>query len=305
MMRRGLKKRKKPSSLLLLGVGFLACFFFSPAFSVSAHGTYTFAVYPTNDPGKVHAAFRPLADFIAAETGWTLRVVVTRNYQEMEQRLQDGSVDFAMVSPAAYVRFVSRVCYVATYAEWSEITQALSPYYHSVTISLKESPIETLQDLKGKNFGFTDRESTSGHRVPRRMLLKEGMEPEKFFKKVFYLGRHDAVIESLLAGSIQGGAVSDGTLHTAVSQYGDLFRILALSDPIPLDPVVASTSVPKEDVALLQKVLLSLPTDSRAMETIREILGWPGAGFVLLDTHFYDSLREALEIEIPKEDHDI
>jgi phosphonate transport system substrate-binding protein len=232
-------------------------------------------------------------------------VVVTRNYQEMEQRLQDGSVDFAMVSPAAYVRFVSRVCYVATYAEWSEITQALSPYYHSVMISLKESPIEALQDLEGKNFGFTDRESTSGHRVPRRMLLQEGIEPEKFFKKVFYLGRHDAVIESLLAGSIQGGAVSDGTLYAAISQYGDLFRVLALSDPIPLDPVVASPSVPEEDVALLREVLLSLPLESSAMEGIREILGWPGAGFVLLDTHFYDSLREALEIEIPKEDHDI
>jgi phosphonate transport system substrate-binding protein len=231
-------------------------------------------------------------------------VVVTRNYEEMEQRLQDGSVDFAMVSPAAYVRFVSHVCYVATYAEWSETLQVFSPYYHAVVIALKEGSVATLQELEGKNFGFTDRESTSGHRVPRRMLLQEGIEPEKFFKNVFYLGRHDAVIESLLAGSIQGGAVSDGTLHTAISQYGDLFRVLALSDPIPLDPVVASPGVPEEDAALLREVLLSLPPDSSAMEGIREILGWPGAGFVLLNTNFYDSLREALEPEIPQEDQE-
>lgn len=289
----------------LLFAGLLGGFLFLTASPGNADRGYVFALYPTNDPGKVYAAFRPLADFIARETGWTLRVVVTRNYQEMERRLQDGSVDFAMVSPAAYVRFVSRVCYVATYAEWNEEKRVLSPYYHSVLIALEESPIEVLEDLEGKNFGFTDRESTSGHRVPRRMLLKEGLEPEEFFKKVFYLGRHDAVIESLLAGSIQGGAVSDGTLNTAVVQYGDLFRVLALSDPIPLDPVVASPGVPKEDVALLREVLLSLPMDSPAMESIREMLGWPGAGFLLLDTHFYDSLREALEMQIPQEDHDI
>jgi len=281
------------SILCLCFFGILSFYAISPGIANTA---YTFATYPTNDPGRVHAAFRPLADFVAAETGWTLRVVVTRNYEEMQRRLLDGSVDFAIVSPSAYIRFSSLVSYVATYAERNHAKGSLSPYYHAVIIALKEGPVTDLQGLQGENFGFTDRDSTSGHYVPRLMLYSAGIEPEKFFKKVFYLGRHDAVIESLLAGSIQGGAVSDGTLANAVSQYGDLFRILALSDPIPLDAVVARPDMEREHLEILQRVLLSVSPDAPPMQAMEEHLGWPAAGFVRLGEGFYDSLRRALDV---------
>ncbi|HOO62439.1 MAG TPA: phosphate/phosphite/phosphonate ABC transporter substrate-binding protein [Synergistaceae bacterium] len=266
----------------------------------SAKGAYTFATYPTNDPARVYAAFRVLGEFVAEETGWDVRVVVTRNYEEMQRRLLDGSVDFAIVSPSAYVRFSSRFSYVATYAEWNEKKGALTPYYRSVIISLKESPVMELRDLKGKNFGFTDRESTSGHRIPRLMLHAADMEPESFFGNFFYLGRHDAVIQALLAGSIEGGAVSDGTLENAISRYGDRFRVLAVSDPIPLDAVVASPSVSEEHRELLCRTLLSISPDSPSMRALQEHLGWPAAGFVELEDAFYNSLRAAFDLPLPE-----
>ncbi len=280
------------------------CFFGVLSFCAISPGiantAYTFATYPTNDPARVYAAFRVLGEFVAGETGWDVRVVVTRNYEEMQRRLLDGSVDFAIVSPSAYIRFASRVSYVATYAEWNEKKGALTPYYRSMIISLKESPVMELRDLKGRNFGFTDRESTSGHRIPRLMLGAADMEPETFFGNFFYLGRHDAVIEALLAGSIEGGAVSDGTLENAISRYGDFFRILAVSDPIPLDAVVASPSVSEEHRELLCRTLLSISPDSPSMRALQEHLSWHAAGFVELEDAFYNPLRSVFDLPLPE-----
>ena len=269
--------------------------------SADASENYIFAVYPVHDPNRMLTAFQPLADFIAAETGVPVRLVVTGNYEEMTRRLADGSVHFAFFTSSGYVKHASSIpglVYLATYAEL-DAKGLVTPYYHSVILSLEEGPVDALADLKGRNFGFTDKDSTSGYKVPLTMLRALGMEPASFFGKLFFLGRHDAVVEALRAGSIQGGAVSDGTLHNAVRQYGDLFRVLAVSEPIPLDAVVAASGVAVEHVEAVRRGLASLTPDSAPMRAFREQFGWPAAGFVVLGDEFYEPLRRALE---PAED---
>jgi len=275
---------------------FLLLLCFLPLPRAGAAETYVFGVYPVTDPVKMFAAFRPLGDFISARTGHPVRVVVTRNYEEMTTRLAEGSIHFAFYTSAGYVAFASAIpglVYVATYAELDS-EGAVTPYYRSTIVSLEEGPVDALADLKGRNFGFTDKRSTSGYTIPRLMLRSLGMEPDSFFGKVFFLGRHDSVVEALRAGSIHGGAVSDGTLYSAVGRYGDIFRVLAVSDPIPLDAVVAAPGVKAEHVEAVRAGLVSLAPDSAPVSAFRE-LGWPAAGFVVLGDEFYEPLRKALE----------
>jgi phosphonate transport system substrate-binding protein len=282
---------------------FLLFFLFFPALPLYAGVSYTFATYPVGDPEKMYRAFDPLVRFIASETGWTMRAAVTRNYEEMTERLADGSVHIAFYSSASYVAFgpfIEGLTYVATYAE-QDGKGRLLPYYHSAIIALKSESIADLDDLKGTAFAFTDRQSTSGYRIPLLMMREKGIEPEHYFRKIFFLGRHDSVIEALRAGSVQGGAVSDGTLNNAVARYGGIFEVLALSDPIPLDAVVASPCVPPEHVEILRNILVSLTPDSPVVRNIREHTGWPAAGFVVLGDEFYEPLRRAMESEAPEE----
>lgn len=286
------------------GVFFLALFFLPcPALPPAAQlfaeqRTYTMAAYPTNDPKKVYEAMKPLADYISAETGWTVCMVVTRNYEEIIRRLSDGSVDIAMLGSASYVRFgpsVPGLSYVATYMkeEGGEIT----PFYHSVILCLAGSAVTGLEGLEGKNFAFTDRYSTSGYIVPLLLLRDRGIDPETFFGKVFFVGKHDAVIEALKARSVEGGAVSSGTLAAAEAVEGTIFRVLATSEPIPLDAVTAGRKMPQEHVTLLQEALRRLPPDSAPVTAIRKNLQWPAAGFAVLGDSFYDPLRRALGID--------
>lgn len=258
---------------------------------------YTLAAYPTNDPKKDYDALKPLADHIAAETGWTVRMVVTRNYEEIIHRLTDGTVDIAMLSAASYVRFgpsVPGLSYVATYMEMEGT--APSPFYHSVILCLADSSVTDISGLKGKNFAFTDRYSTSGYIVPLLLFRDRGIVPDSFFGKTFFVGKHDAVIEALKARSVEGGAVSSGTLANAEAVEGNIFRVLASSEPIPLDAIAAGKRVPQEHVKLLQEVLRCLPPDSAPVEAVRVHLKWPAAGFAVLGDSFYDPLRRALGI---------
>lgn len=277
----------------------LFCSAFPPAVPLSAEPpAYTLAAYPTNDPKKVYDALKPLADHIAAETGWAVRMVVTRNYEEIVRRLSDGSVDIAMLSSASYVRFgpsVPGLSYVATYME--EEGGEITPFYRSVILCLADSAVKGLEGLKGKNFAFTDRYSTSGYIVPLLLLRDRGIDPETFFGKVFFVGKHDAVIGALKARSVEGGAVSSGTLAAAEAVEGAIFRVLATSEPIPLDAIAAGKRVPQEHVKLLQEALRRLPPDSAPVKAVRVHLQWPAAGFAVLGDSFYDPLRRALGID--------
>jgi phosphonate transport system substrate-binding protein len=289
---------------IIRGVFFLAflIFLFCPLFPsepkiFAEPPAYTLAAYPTNDPKKVYDALKPLAEYISAETGWTVCTVVTRNYEEIIRRLSDGSVDIAMLSAASYVRFgpsVSGLSYVATYME--EEGGEETPFYRSVILCLADSGVTGLEGLEGKNFAFTDRYSTSGYIIPLLMLRDRGIDPETFFGKIFFVGKHDAVIEALKARSVEGGAVSSGTLATAEAADGKIFRVLASSDPIPLDAVAAGKRVPEEHVKILQDVLGRLAPDSAPVAAIRKNLQWPAAGFTALKDSFYDPLRRALGI---------
>ncbi len=287
--------------LLIFGGIFPALLLLLCASPLYARASYTFAVCPMSDLDQMHEAFQSLADVVASETGWEMRVILTRDYEEMRRRLEDGSVDFAIINSFTYIRLASRVSYVATHARWDGEHRKVMPYYYSFIISLKDGPVKTLRDLENRNFGFTDRESTTGHRIPRLMLRSAGIDPERFFRKVFYLGRHDRVIESLLAGSIEGGAVSEYALEGMIAQRGELFRILSVSGPVPSGAVVASSKVEEEHVEILRKLLLSLSPDAAPMRKIRELFGWPAAGFIFLEEESYDILRalySASEISI-------
>ena len=68
--------------------------------------------------------------------------------------------------------------------------------------------IQTLADLKGKDVSFGSQSSTSGHLMPRSVLLQAGIDPDKDFRRVAYSGAHDATIAAVASGKVQAGALN-------------------------------------------------------------------------------------------------
>jgi phosphonate transport system substrate-binding protein len=267
------------------------------AFLNAAAADITFATYPSNNPDKMVKAFTPLAEYLSEKSGDNVKLVVTKDYAELIERLTNKTVDFALIGTSGYISTKTQMPtlrYIATYLETSaDGSGEVTPYYASYIITLKDSGISQLSDAKGMLFGFTDLNSTSGYAFPMMILSKNGIDPELFFGKVFFLKKHDRVIEALLNRSIDMGAVSDGTYYNAVKAHGSIFNIIQKSEPIPLDPVVASPLTDNETADKFRDILSNIPKDSIVTKAIKEHLGWNARGFTVKSDSFYDPMREA------------
>jgi phosphonate transport system substrate-binding protein len=262
---------------------------------------YTFAIYPSNSPAKVVQALTPLMEYLQDQTGETFHLIITKDYEEIATRIRENSVDFAWLNTKNYVLLQDQVpslTYLATYQERSK-SGAITPYYQAFIIALKEENIHTLHEAKGRHFAFTDKDSTSGYAYPMMLFHEQGINPYTFFSKVFFLKKHDNIPLALMNYSIDLGAVSDGTYYTAKEHYGDIFSIVAMSKPIPLDAIVATQSAPLELQKRVQHALERLSEDAPAMLAFREHLGWASAGFVHQEAEFYTSFKHALKNQTP------
>lgn len=256
-----------------------------------------FATYPSNAPEKVQKAFTPLAKHLSKELNMELKLVVTKDYDELSNGLADGSIDIAWIGSSNFVqtkKIVPNLVYLATYQERDHSGERVIPYYKSVIVALKKSGIDSLKELKGTKFALTDVGSTSGYAYPMLMLKRAGIDSQKDFSKIFLLKKHDKVIEALVAGSIDAGGVSDGTYFNAIKKYGDIFKIVEESTPIPLDPIVCSPKLDKNIATKTQNILAKIDEDSPINIAIKENLGWSAAGFAIKDEAFYDDIIEAL-----------
>jgi len=296
---RSMSFRPEPASPLY--VRMLLALFLVLCLAASAQArAVKIAVFPSNDPRKLQAAMDVLAAYLGEQTGDQVTALVTADYAELAQRLREGSVDIAWINTLNYVKIKAElpgVQYIATYMETNESTGKPTPYYQSYIVALRESGLTKLADIQGKRFAFTDTGSTSGYAYPAMLLRNNGIDPDRYCSKVFFLKKHDRVVEALLQGSVDAGAMSDGTYFEARRRYGDRFVILAQSDPIPLDALVAPKTLPAEDVARYRRAFTAMPDDHPFCRNMHATLGWNAAGFAVRDDAFYDSVRETLHLQ--------
>lgn len=259
---------------------------------------YIFATYPSNTPSKVIEALTPLMEYLSAQSGDTFKLVVTKDYEELTKRIEEKSVDFAWVNTKNFVLLKGKIPslrYLVTYLEHSK-SGKITPYYQSFIVALKDANITSLEEAKGKHFAFTDKESTSGYAYPMMIFEERHINPYTFFQKVFFLKKHDKVIEALMTHSIEVGAISDGTYYNALEKYGEHFTILETSQPIPLDAIVASENVSQEESQRIAHLLEAIPLDSPSNKAFEEHLGWASAGFVKKDERFYETFKRTFKV---------
>jgi phosphonate transport system substrate-binding protein len=87
------------------------------------------------------------------------------------------------------------------------------------------SPYKTLVDLKGKNLGLVDPNSTSGYNMPLYALDKRGTPAaDKYFSKVEITGSHENAVLALVQGTVDvcanwWNAMDDSNLTRMLTKY--------------------------------------------------------------------------------------
>ena len=152
--------------------------------------------------------------------------------------------------------------------------------------------MKTLEDVRGKPFGFGDQASTSSHLAPRAHLLKKyKLDGEKDYRPV-HLGAHDAVARAVQSGQIPAGALSKPILDNLIAR-GSIGATkivqLDLSAPIPNYPVVMQGDLKPELKAAIRSAFLDMK-DAEVLKAFRV------QAFAATDDAAYDVLRDTATI---------
>ena len=168
-----------------------------------AQAVFKMTAIPDESPTELARKAAPLVKYLEQQLGMKVEFTPVSDYAAAVEALVNKQVDMAWYGGFTFVqaniRSGGKVIPLVQREEDEK--------FRSVFITSDPS-ILTLADLKGKTVSFGSQSSTSGHLMPRSVLLQANIDPDKDFKRVAYSGAHDATIAAVAAGKVDAGALN-------------------------------------------------------------------------------------------------
>ena len=244
----------------------------------SAYPELVLAIVPAENASGVTDRWTPFAAYLGKQLGTKVTLRVANDYAALIEGQRAGNIHIAYYGPASFARAL--VTGVKITAFVIDVNSDGSKGYYSVFYVKKDSPYQTIQDLKGKNLGLVDPNSTSGYNMPMFALNKLGINPEQFFGKVLITGSHENAVLALWQGTVDVAAnfwnapddsnltrmLNKGMIKTADGKPAtvDDFRIILKSDLIINGPTAYLDSLPAELKTAITKAYLDAATNDKA-----------------------------------------
>ena len=252
-----------------------------------------FGITPYLDAQLLSENFEPVLKYLSERTGYPFEIVLGKGYASLVNDLEKGRVDVASLSPLTYVQARERMpCLQLMLTQVSFGSVSYSGYL----VARADSPVNSVEDLRGKRFAFTAPGSASGYLYPKAFLLERGERAEEYFSKVEFAGNHLTALKLLLDGEVDAAATFSSFMRPARASKLDVgnLRVLAVTGRIPHDAIVARPGLPPGVAGAIQEALAQLNT---ASDEGREVLGGTLEinGWVRTKDSFYDPVREKLE----------
>ena len=233
--------------------------------------TLRIAVSPTLSQNETINAFREISLYLGEKLGRNAVLLEKKSYSEINALLANGAADIAFLANGAY----------NAYSQLEEIEPLVMqvrfgvPYYHSYIIVPKDSPAQSLQDLRGKTFAFTDPLSFSGYLVPVYMLKQIGEKPEKLFSNYIFTYSHQKALQAVANKVVDGASIGSHVYNESVEKkdgLSDLVKIIAISEKSGTGPVVVRKSLGASDIQILRQAFLHMHEEASLADALATLL---------------------------------
>lgn len=225
--------------------------------------------------------------------------IVPLKFEAIEPAVSGGKVDFVLANSAFYVELEKKfgVEAVATLIN-SRKGNALSNF-GGVILVKNDSPIQTLADIKGKKFMVVKKSSFGGAQMAWRLLVDNGIDPEKDCAEFMFGNKHDNVVLAVKNGACDVGSVRSDTMERMadegkinmadfriINKVDDGFPFVHSTRLYPEWPLAACKTTDKAQAAKLASALKALDKAHPAAAAAK-IVGWE-------DPADYTPVRECL-----------
>jgi len=228
------------------------------------------AVSSILSPKETMTVYQPLIDYLEVKLGYPVILLQRKSYREVNDLLQVGAADVAFVCSGGYAAgnesFSMELLAIPTVNNES--------VYQSYIITDQKTKGDSILDLRGRSFAFTDPMSFSGRIAPVYMLESQGIDSATFFGRTFYTYSHDNAIRAVAEGIADAAAVDSIVFDHTIKSDPNLatkIKIIDKSIRVGIPPVVVN---PFLDAALKQRVqtlLLTMNEDEKGQKALQAL----------------------------------
>jgi phosphonate transport system substrate-binding protein len=227
---------------------------------------------PSVDAQEIAQKSKPMEKFVAKylsqalygkDEGFYVESSVPTSYVAVVEAFGTEKADFAAFTTSAYILAKD----VKKYPVEPMFTIARGPEgqertYKAQIIARADSGINSIEQLNGKRFAFTDPSSTSGFILPNQLLTKKGV---KIGESIF-AQKHDNVVTMVYQGQVDAGATYYSPAETiekggkkveeirdarmrVLKQFPDVaekVKIIGFSEEVPNEPWVIRSNLFKD-----------------------------------------------------------
>lgn len=266
----------------------------------SKYPELTLAVIPAENASGVTDRYEPFVDYLSKELGVPVKLRVANDYAAVIEGQKAGNIHLAFYGPASYAR-AHKVTSGGVEPFVTTINSDGSVGYYSVAYVKKDSSFKSIEDLKGKNLGLVDPNSTSGNNVPRFALDRKGIDPEQFFGKVIFAGSHENAVTALLQGTVDvafnwWNSEKDSNFSRMVNKNmakEDDVRIVYKSELIQGSPYAYLTSLPGDLKKAVTQAFVEAP--KKAKDAFDKLSDGKDKGFAAVTHTDFLSTVELIE----------
>jgi len=265
--------------------------------NTEAPNKLTFGLYADENPIVIVSKFRPILDEIERQFSLrykknvSIKMDITRTYQQGINHLVSGRFDFARFGAASYIIAKARDSNIEVIAV--ENYKGKNHFKGLVFVHL-ESSINKVDDLKNRSFAFGGLNSTIGRYLPQQWLYQAGLF-SKDLSHFDYLGRHDDVLLAVSTGGYDAGAVKESTFKRLKKQ-GHTLRVIH-EFKVPTKPWISSAKI----APILKQQLQSILMEYRNSESLNKL---GKQGFLIPDPRVYADIDAAINNNLRFFSHD-
>lgn len=256
--------------------------------------TLKVALLPDENASTIIKNNQGLKDYLEAQLGKKVELIVTTDYSSMIEAMRHGRLDLAYFGPLSYVLARQK----SEIEPFAALKVKGSTTYQSVVIANISSGVNAISDIKGKNVAYGDKVSTSSHLIPKSVLAEQGLDAGRDYQEHF-VGSHDAVALAVQNGHAQAGGLSRPIFESLVERKMvslDKVKVLEYSKPFPQYPWTLRSNLKPELKDKIRSAFLNLK-DPVVLKAFK------AEGFDAITDRDYDVVRNLgplLKIDLTK-----
>jgi len=247
-----------------------------------------FGVHPLHNPKRLFEVYQPLVDHINNHLeGVKIKLEASRNYAAYNKKLFARHFDFSLPNPYQTVQSLRH-----GYKVFGKMGD--DEKFRGLILVRKDSDIEKVADLKGKNVSYPAPTALAATMMPQWFLHINGLNVTKDIKNS-YVGSQESSIMNVYLGKSIASSTWPLAWNMFIQERPEILekvKVMWETKSLPNNGLVVKEELDEDLVAQISEVLFNLHTDSKGKKLLKSI---NISKFERANTQTYDPVVKFLE----------